>query len=33
MTPAYARHSHAECNNERGADAPLPGLGILSRNW
>lgn len=31
--PANARHSHAECNTERGADAPLPGLGILSRNW
>lgn len=31
--PANARHSHAQCNVERGADAPLPGLGALSRAW
>lgn len=31
--PANFRHSHALCNTERGADAPLPGLGALSRAW
>lgn len=31
--PANWRHSHAECNVGRGADAPLPGIGILSRAW
>lgn len=31
--PANARHSHQACNVARGADAPLPGIGILSRNW
>lgn len=31
--PANFRHSHAACNVERGADAPLPGLGALSRAW
>lgn len=31
--PANARHSHADCNVRRGKDAPLPGIGILSRAW
>ncbi|WP_137843848.1 hypothetical protein [Microbacterium sp. 2FI] len=31
--PANFRHSHAECNVARGADAPLPNLGMLSRTW
>lgn len=31
--PANARHSHADCNWRRGKDAPLPGIGILSRAW
>jgi hypothetical protein len=31
--PANWCHAHAECNVDRGADAPLPGLGALSQNW
>lgn len=31
--PANARHSHADCNVRRGKNAPLPGIGVLSRNW
>lgn len=31
--PANFRHSHADCNVTRGADAPLPSLGQLSRAW
>lgn len=31
--PANFRHSHMDCNGERGADAPLPSLGVLSRAW
>ncbi|GAA3947982.1 hypothetical protein [Microbacterium soli] len=31
--PANARHSHQDCNVRRGKDAPMPGIGILSRDW
>lgn len=31
--PVNFRHSHQECNVRRGADAPQPGLGSLSRSW
>ncbi|WP_367147211.1 hypothetical protein AB0870_08315 [Microbacterium proteolyticum] len=31
--PENFRHSHQSCNNERGAEAPQPGIGIPSRDW